>query len=488
MRGLPLITIAAVFGLYFIILGSNNSDSPHGKNLKFGCDECHSTTGWTLSPDRTFEHSKTDFTLTGQHIDANCKYCHPTLIFEEAGTECNDCHADMHEESVGLNCERCHSTHSWLVTNIFEIHLMSRFPLVGPHSTADCQDCHRSGSLLSFEPVGILCSDCHLQDYVATEFPDHEAAGYSTSCEECHSLYSYEWSVNDVNHNFFPLTGGHDISDCFECHKSQDYSATSPECISCHESDYLATTNPNHTSAGFSTNCLECHTFNPDWTPATFDHNLFFQLTGVHTIEDCERCHVPGNYSAASSECYSCHAADYNSTTNPAHMAAGFSTDCAACHSTQTGWVPATFNHDQFFPLTGVHNINDCSQCHTSGNYSDASSACYSCHEADYNATADPNHALSGFSTECQSCHTTASGWVPSTFDHDSYFPIYSGKHRDEWNSCTDCHTNASNYSIFSCTDCHEHNKTETDNDHSEVGGYVYESSACLNCHPGGEN
>ena len=52
--------------------------------------------------------------------------------------------------------------------------------------------------------------------------------------------------------------------------------------------------------------------------------------------------------------------------------------------------------------------------------------------------------------------------WKPATFDHDGkYFPVYSGSHNGKWNACSDCHTNNSNYAVFSCIACHEHNQTD---------------------------
>jgi hypothetical protein len=69
------------------------------------------------------------------------------------------------------------------------------------------------------------------------------------------------------------------------------------------------------------------------------------------------------------------------------------------------------------------------------------------------------------------------------------YFPIYSGKHKNEWDQCNECHTNPSNYAVFTCIECHEHNnQNDVDNDHNGVNDYVYESSACLSCHPDGND
>ncbi|MCK7519126.1 MAG: hypothetical protein MZV64_16055 [Ignavibacteriales bacterium] len=73
----------------------------------------------------------------------------------------------------------------------------------------------------------------------------------------------------------------------------------------------------------------------------------------------------------------------------------------------------------------------------------------------DYTGASNPNHQTLGFSTTCTSCHSTQPGWKPAAYtQHDSQsFPIYSGKHKGKWDSCTDCHTNSANYSQFSCLD-----------------------------------
>jgi hypothetical protein len=90
------------------------------------------------------------------------------------------------------------------------------------------------------------------------------------------------------------------------------------------------------------------------------------------------------------------------------------------------------------------------------------------------------------FPTDCIACHNQ-NAWEPADFDHDDlYFPIYSGKHGDEWNQCSDCHFNPNNYSLFDCLNCHS--PGETNEEHDEVGGYVYESNACFQCHPDGED
>jgi hypothetical protein len=274
------------------------------------------------------------------------------------------------------------------------------------------------------------------------------------------------------------------ITDCNLCHQG-NYTSTPNTCAGCHMPDYSSTTNPNHSAAQFPTDCAICHN-ETGWIPSSFTHSTF-PLLGAHAaITDCNLCHQ-GNYTNTPNTCAGCHMPDYNSTTNPNHTAAQFPTDCAICHN-EAAWVPSSYTHSTF-PLLGAHAaITDCNLCHQ-GNYTNTPNTCAGCHMPDYNATTNPNHAAAGFPTNCATCHNETA-WLPSTFDHDAqYFPIYSGSHDGKWNLCADCHTNSTNYAIFSCIDCHEHsNQASVDQDHSAVNGYTYNSTACLNCHPDGQH
>src|SRR5664279_3173234 len=46
----------------------------------------------------------------------------------------------------------------------------------------------------------------------------------------------------------------------------------------------------------------------------------------------CNLCHTQG-FVGTSTACVACHLKDYNATTNPAHAAAQFPTDCKMCHN-----------------------------------------------------------------------------------------------------------------------------------------------------------
>jgi hypothetical protein len=54
----------------------------------------------------------------------------------------------------------------------------------------------------------------------------------------------------------------------------------------------------------------------------------------MHATLDCQSCHRNGNYRGTSSNCFSCHAKDFQKASSPPHMSSGFSTACNACHGT----------------------------------------------------------------------------------------------------------------------------------------------------------
>ena len=409
MRILSLIILPVLA----ILLVSFTTDSPHGDKFKVSCNVCHSPNSWKL--DKTiysFDHNTTAMPLSGGHRETECRSCHTSLVFSDAKTECIDCHADMHENTTGPDCAQCHTPKSWIVENITALHRQSRFPLVGPHVTAECSQCHKSASLLRFEPQGIECFDCHQADYYATTNPNHVQSGMSTNCVDCHSMTSFDWSGSGFNHSFFPLTAGHAVNDCNVCHTSGSYTGLSGECVSCHLDDYNQTTDPNHTAAGYPTTCNQCHSTNPGWKPATFDHTVF-PLTKGHALTDCNLCHVNGNYTNTSPECVSCHQDNYNQTTNPNHSSANIPTTCATCHTTNPGWKPATFTiHDSYFPIySGSHRgqWSACSDCHTNtANW--ASYTCIDCHEHNKTSMDNEHNEVSGYSWNseaCFQCHPT---------------------------------------------------------------------------------
>ena len=462
--------------------------------LSTDCASCHSTnSGWRPT---TFNHNNY-YPLTGGHasIANDCIKCHAGGV-KNTPTDCNACHSNTFNAAQNPNhvtsgfsrdCASCHTTAPGWRPSTFNHNNI--YPLTGAHANiaSNCTKCHIGGN---FNNTPTDCNACHNANYRSAQSPNHATLGLSTDCASCHSTNS-GWRPTTFNHNnYYPLTGGHAsiANDCIKCHAG-GVKNTPTDCNACHSNTFNAAQNPNHVTSGFSRDCASCHTTAPGWRPSTFNHNNIYPLTGAHAniASNCTQCHIGGNFNNTPNTCNGCHSSAYNGANNPNHVASGFSRDCASCHTTAPSWRPSTFNHNNFYPLVGAHAriASNCTQCHIGGNYNNTPNTCIGCHTADYNR-ATPNHRTSGFPTNCTSCHSQ-NAWRPATWNHDTqYFPIYSGKHRGEWNNCNECHTTAGNFSIFNCLNCHK--KTDTDKDHKKVNGYSYDSNSCYACHPDGND
>lgn len=475
----------SIFIIILFITNLLSAQSPHGKEMKISCADCHTSDGWKMIEGTyTFSHSSTDFPLVGQHQSVSCKACHDDLVFSKAQSDCISCHKDVHEQTLGNECSRCHTPQTWLVTNTTQLHEQSRFPLLGAHATADCFQCHESASLLRFDPLGIDCYDCHRTDYENTTSPDHSSGDFSTDCVACHGMNSFTWSGAGVNHLFFPLTQGHDVNDCFKCHvQGQPYNSISKECVTCHQTDYNASNNPNHQITGFSTDCAQCHTTSPDWKPAKMtnhDAEFFPIYSGKHEGEwtNCNECHTTvGNYGLFS--CTDCH--DHNqSDMDSKHSEVGGylfnSNACFECHPQGSG--EGSFDHSQSnFPLTGAHITTECSQCHPNA-YAGTTTVCSECHITEFNQSVNPNHVELGLANTCETCHTTEAGWAPAKLDNHNDFYQLNGKHITT--DCFSCHEGNYTETPNLCFGCHADDYNQTTNPPHVASQF---STECETCH-----
>jgi len=456
------------------------------------CDTCHRAADTSWSQAR-FVH--TAFQLVGAHAQQPCASCHKNNVYKGTSTACVSCHQTDYTNSKNPShtangfptaCESCHkvSDTGW-AQGVFN-HSATAFPLVGVHATQACATCHADGV---YKGKPTACVSCHQTDYTNTKNPNHAASGFPTACESCHKVSDAAWTQGVFNHSAtaFPLVGVHATQTCQNCHGDGVYKGKSTACVSCHQTDYTNTKNPNHAASGFPTACESCHKVSDAaWTQGVFNHSTTaFPLLGVHATQPCSACHGDGVYKGKPTACVSCHQTNYNNTKNPNHASSGFPTICNNCHkASDTSWTQGTFNHSTTaFPLLGVHATQTCQRCHADGVYKGKSTACVSCHQTDYTNTRNPNHIAAGFPTTCNNCHKASdTSWTQGTFNH-TWFPITSGRHSG--NPCSACHTNPSNYAVFSCTTaCHP--RSETDGHHQGRQGYVYDSQACYSCHPTG--
>jgi hypothetical protein len=355
----------------------------------------------------------------------------------------------------------------------------NRFPLVGVHATAQCDACHKNAAAGRFEGLSTDCYSCHQADF-ANPVLDHRKLGFPTTCQACHSMDT--WLGAKFDHGKFTgfvLSGTHATLDCTACHVGGKFVGTPATCFGCHASDFNGTTNPSHVKAAFPHDCALCHT-TVSWANATFNHAQFtsFPLTGAHATVPCEQCHVNNNYNLSSTACSSCHMGNFNSTTNPNHVAAGFPTDCSICHST-AAWQPATFNHASTgFALTGAHATLQCVSCHTNNNYGLNSAQCVTCHLNDFNGTTNPNHKSAGFPTDCAVCHSTTA-WQPASFNHNlTQFPL-TGAHTSV--PCASCHING--VYAGTPTDCYSCHKTDYNNVTNPNHVAAHFPTTCGTCH-----
>jgi hypothetical protein len=352
------------------------------------------------------------------------------------------------------DCGLCHEGDDWTTIRddfTFDHAAETGTPLEGAHAAAECLRCHNDrGPVAVFAGRG--CAGCH---------EDEHSGKLGRDCSLCHD--QDDWGLNELiaqhDRTRFPLVGAHAAVQCWRCHPAAEAGVFTPvdtECATCHASDLAMATDPDHVANGWVSSCDRCH-IPTSWGGGGFNHPSF-ALTGAHQTADCSQCHLGGVFTGLTGDCYSCHAAEYASTTDPNHVALSFPLECEQCHGTST-WQGATFDH------SGILD------------------GCYTCHQTEYDATTDPNHVAAGFPTTCESCHTTVT-WFGATFDHD--FPIDSGDHRNM--DCSECHLNPGNFTQFTCISCKDHGQSEMDDEHDGVGGYVYDSLACYSCHPDGDD
>jgi hypothetical protein len=461
------------------------ASDPDHKALGFTttCESCHTMDTWFGAK---FDHLKfTGFALTGMHATLECTACHIGGKFKGTPADCYSCHVkdyngttNPNHKQAGLptDCSLCHTTASWAGAS-FDHSRFTKFPLTGAHVTVPCSQCHINGQ---FAGTPTDCASCHIKDYNGTANPNHKQAGFPTDCSLCHTTAS--WAGASFDHNRFtkfPLTGAHVNVACSQCHINGQFAGTPTDCASCHIKDYNGTTNPNHKQAGFPTDCSICHS-TASWAGASFDHSRFtkFPLTGAHVTVPCSQCHINGQFAGTPTDCYSCHVKDFNGTTNPNHVQAGFPHDCSICHSTAS-WAGALFDHSKTpFPLTGAHVNVACSQCHVNGQFAGTPTDCYSCHVKNFNGTTNPNHVQAGFPHDCSVCHNTSS-WAGAVFDHSKTpFPL-TGAHVSV--ACNSCHIGG----VFAGTptDCYSCHKADyqgtTDPNHTAAGF----PTTCQTCH-----
>ncbi len=268
---------------------------------------------------------------------------------------------------------------------------------------------------------------------------------------------------------------------------------------------------PHRASVTESLDCSGCHD-EGSWkmsassaTTGGFDHSSTgFPLRGRHRAAACADCH--GSARPASRECVTCHDDSHERRLGQA---------CDRCHSA-VSWTDVSgirLHRTTRLPLTGMHVLAACSECHVrSGGdeWRGVPSDCYACHAGDYErADIHPLHrgvpgdaSKPALPKNCGGCHRATSwspAFAPASFRfrepaglasrgqglsrarHDALFPLSYGKHRHA--RCADCHLNEEAPALVQCTGCHAHDAARVATQHRRLGPV---GSACTLCHPGG--
>ena len=390
-------------------------ESPH-KRLSNSCEECHVATSFR---DIRFDHGRTGFPLDGHHRRAACLDCHSVADFSLVENTCASCHEDVHRARLGPDCSRCHGGQGWAVIDAEAIHASTNFPLLGRHTTLDCESCHRGMRVEGFRQTSTQCVGCHREDYLATSSPAHATGGFSTDCQTCHNVLGWTPATMVDHEPMFPIFSGTHRgrwSACAECHIVPNTYAT-VSCIDCH-THAQSLTDPTHqgmTGYTYTTQaCLSCHPTGVADDFREHDAAFFPVYSGAHLRrwDKCLDCHpTPSNKQVFT--CVDCH--DHVQTLmDPVHQGFnGYAYDsptCLGCHP--TGQAGEFRDHDATeFPIySGVHRgkWNDCGVCHPTPTNKQVFT-CIDCHEHSQQRMDDKhlgevnNYVFSA--TSCYDCH-----------------------------------------------------------------------------------
>jgi len=156
---------------------------------------------------------------------------------------------------------------------------------------------------------------------------------------------------------------------------------------------------------------------------------------------------------------------------------------CENCH-TATAWRPIKavpeFDHNKTkYPLRGMHEKVQCTQCHVKPVFTDVGKNCQDCHT-------DIHQRQMG--TNCADCHTVQ-GWkiaVQQVKEHQNRFPLL-GAHAAV--QCEDCHKGAAVGQFqglsTACISCHQKDLQQTQTMGGTVPNHIAAQfpTTCETCH-----
>jgi len=441
---------------------------PHKGRLGQTCQSCHNFEDWKSVTVAKFDHSKTQYPLTGLHAEVQCAKCHTLGPDNQprytgiAFSQCSDCHKDPHHGTFTQTCQSCHNTNGWKKVSVAVIserfdHSKTKFPLLGKHISVDCGQCHANGDFK--KPVAFAqCVACHKPDPHNGQFAKRPGG---SECASCHTVNGWKpstFTVKEHATSAYPLQGGHARLECMQCHvpKGKDtlFKIKFQQCTDCHSDKHAG----QFAAAPYLNACDRCHNLE-GYKPSTFSlashKQTRFVLTGGHIAVPCADCHKESaelrpspavTYHWKNLDCTTCHADPHKGQFKERMQQVrqdGGPAGCEACHSTKSWKELSRFDHSKTsFTLLGAHRATACIDCHKPPNletkllnvdFKAAPTRCEDCHEE-----AHGNQFAKGGVTRCADCHNSIK-WKPSLFDHDTRTDFaLRGVHRNV--RCADCH------------------------------------------------
>ena len=308
----------------------------HGRSSEKACEVCHhehhgrefSLIDWGDAGQKSFDHGKTGFALTGKHAKAKCETCHdPRRVTDGAVKEVlakgrksllgapatgAGCHFDEHRGQLGNDCQKCHTAEAWKPVSKGFDHAKTRYPLGGLHAKVPCAKCHVpltdpegkhdfpqavSPTYARYKPLPFAtCTDCH---------KDPHQNRFGLLCVTCHVVDG--WKVIKVGQGEkvafhekarYPLRGAHVQVECKYCHGPFEGQAKAvfkdlrfAACTDCHQDAHLGQLGPKGSPQAA---CDRCHAVQ-GWVPVRFElaehQKTKYPLEGAHVAVACDRCH-----------------------------------------------------------------------------------------------------------------------------------------------------------------------------------------------------
>ena len=448
----------------------------HGRSSEKQCEICHHEhhgkdfplIDWGEAGQKSFDHARTGYPLTGKHAKAKCETCHdPRRVTDGAVKEvlakgrksllgapatCAGCHFDEHRGQVGNDCQKCHDPNAFKPATKGFDHALTKYPLTGLHAKVPCAKCHApvvdpegkhtfpqavSVTYAKYKPLPFaLCTDCH---------KDPHQNRFGALCVTCHVVEG--WKIMKVGQGDkvafhekarYQLRGAHVQVECKFCHgpfegqaKARYKDLAFKACTDCHQDAHLGQLDkPGQPPAA----CDRCHAVQ-GWVPVRFelaDHQKTrYPLEGAHVAVACDRCHVKTSKLAEKAP------ASMRAEAKRQHRPLKVSEftmekkvdgkKCTSCHR--------DVHQGQFEKRMAVEG---CTACHDQVTFTKTRFD----HSRDTKFRLDGKHGK----TACASCHATATGKDGKPFVKYAGAPM----------ACAKCHADrhAAQFAVKKVTEC----------------------------------